>query len=75
MNLADIKEGVTEQPCRVVLGIDFLEAKKTKKGVEISVGIAGNENLINDLVLGKRQALLVVIDRKEYEKFNQKVNN
>lgn len=63
MNVEDAEKGTQ----LVAVCPDFISAEYKKiKGTEIKMGCAGN--VVNDLMLDKKMAVLVLIDKKEYKK-------
>lgn len=66
MNQSDTESGAQGDTALVKVGIDFLEANSTKKGLTVKMGIAGNAHDITKIMQGKYTALLLIIDRDDY---------
>jgi ABC-type molybdate transport system substrate-binding protein len=65
MNLDDTNNGTR----LVSIGTSLISADKVKAGTKVTMG--GDDQVLTDLMTGKCTALLVVVDRKEYEKRQQ----
>jgi ABC-type molybdate transport system substrate-binding protein len=65
MNLDDTNNGTR----LVSIGTSLISADKVKAGTKVTMG--GDDQVLTDLITGKCTALLVVVDRKEYEKRQQ----
>lgn len=69
MNAADTADNCVKP--RVVLSYEMTQAQLTKKGVVISMGVAGDAKLIFDLESRKKVAVLMLLDMDEYKKFSE----
>lgn len=65
MNLADGANGTAN----VIIGNQIVSADYGKAGTKVTIGIGGNQ--VNDIMSGKKAAILVIIDMDEYNKLKQ----
>ncbi len=72
MNKADVDKDnggrLTEANAFVRFGVDFVSANYDKKGVRITMGLAGSPKDLLDLESGKKRSVLVLYDTAEYKR-------
>jgi len=73
MSAADAADGVgnASSKWRITRSNDMVAANLRKKGVEITMGIAGGANLILDLEAQRKIPVLFLVDMEEYKKFEK----